>query len=316
LAAGKAPGFEISSNGTLLFQGRWCVPEDAELRKKILREAHDTPYSVHPGGDKMYHDLKLQYWWTGMKSDIVSYVSRCLTCQQVKIEHRRPGGLLQPLSIPTWKWESISMDFVTALPKTASGKDTIWVIVDRLTKCAHFVPIKETWSLDKLATAYVGEVVRYHGVPAEIISDRDPRFCSHFWVALQKAMGSELMMSTAYHAATDGQSERTIQTLEDMLRACALNFQSSWEKILPLVEFSYNNSYQASIKMAPFEALYGRKCRSPLCWNQAGEVRELGPEMLQSTIDDVKVIRDRMKAAQDRQKSYADIRRRPLDFEV
>jgi len=129
-------------------------------------------------------------------------------------------------------------------------------------------------------------------------------------------MGSKLAMSTSFHAATDGQTERTIQTLEDMLRACALDFQGSWEKNLPLVEFSYNNSYHASIKMAPYEALYGRKCRSALCWDQSSDVRDLGPDMLQETIDGVQVIRARMKAAQDRQKSYADVRRRPLEFEV
>ena len=129
-------------------------------------------------------------------------------------------------------------------------------------------------------------------------------------------MGSNLLMSTNFHATTDGQIERTIQTLEDMLRACVLDFQSSWERVLPLVKFSYNNSFHASIRMAPYEALYGRKCRSPLCWDQASDVQDLGPEILQSTIDDVRVIRERLKAAQDRQKSYADVRRRPLEFEV
>ena len=207
------------------------------------------------------------------------YVSKCITCQQVKIDHKRPGGLLQPLEIPTWKWDSISMDFVMGLPRTSSAKDAVWVIIDRLTKSARFVPIKETWSLDKLVEAYVAEIIRYHGVPRDIVSDRDPRFCSRFWHALQDAMGSKLSMSTAFHAASDGQTERTIQTLEDMLRACALDFQGSWEKRLPLVEFSYNNSYHASIKMAPYEAHYGRKCRSPLCWDQASDVQALGPDL-------------------------------------
>ena len=185
-----------------------------------------------------------------------------------------------------------------------------------LSKSARFVPIRESWSLDRLAAAYVSEVVRYHGVPSEIVSDRDPRFCSRFWRALQEAMGSRLLMSSAFHAATDGQSERTIQTLEDMLRACTLDFHTSWEKQQPLVEFSYNNSFHTSIGMAPYEALYGRKCRSPLCWDQIGESRVLGPALLQETVDSVRIIRDRMKTAQDRQKSYADSRRRPLEFAV
>jgi len=185
-----------------------------------------------------------------------------------------------------------------------------------LTKVAHFIPMKETWSMEELANAYQREIVRLHGVPKDIVSDRDPRFLSRFWTSLQDALGSKLNLSTAYHAATDGQSERTIRTLEDLLRACALEFHENWESSLPLVEFSYNNSYHSSIKMAPFEALYGRKCRSPLCWNDKTENLVLGPDLLRETFDQVTIIRDRMKAAQDRQKSYADQRRRPLDFAV
>ncbi|GJR26667.1 reverse transcriptase domain-containing protein [Tanacetum coccineum] len=152
------------------------------------------------------------------------------------------------------------------LPKTSQGYDTIWVIVDRLTKSAIFTPMRETDLLDKLARLYLKEVVTRHGIPVSIICDRDPRFASNFWRSLQSALGTNLDMSTVYHPQTDGQSERTIQTLEDMLRACAIDFGKGWVNHLPLVEFSYNNSYHASIKAAPFEALYGRKCRSPVCW--------------------------------------------------
>ena len=156
------------------------------------------------------------------------------------------------------------MDFITKLPKTTGGLDTIWVIVNRLTKSAHFLPIKETDKMEKLMRTYIKEIVRLHGVPISIISDRDSRFTSRFWQSLQKDLGTRLDMSTAYHPQTDGQSERTIQTLEDMLRACVIDFGKVWDTHLPLVEFSYNNSYHTSIKAAPFEALYGRKCRS-LC---------------------------------------------------
>ncbi|GJT24398.1 zinc finger, CCHC-type containing protein [Tanacetum coccineum] len=158
------------------------------------------------------------------------------------------------------------MDFVMKLPKSSQGYDSIWVIVDRLTKFAIFTPMRETDSMEKLARMYLKEVVTRHGIPALIICDRDPRFASNFWRSLQKALGTSLDMSTAYHPQTDGQSERTIQTLEDVLRACVIDFGNGWVKHLPLVEFSYNNSYHASIKAAPFEALYGRKCRSPVCW--------------------------------------------------
>ncbi|GJS81848.1 putative reverse transcriptase domain-containing protein [Tanacetum coccineum] len=155
------------------------------------------------------------------------------------------------------------MDFITKLPKTTNGYDTIWVIVDRLTKSAHFLSIRETDPMEKLMKLYMKEVVTRHGVPVSIISDRDGRFTSLFWQVLHKALGTRLDMSTAYHPETDGQSERTIQTLEDMLRACVLDFRKNWDRHLPLVEFSYNNSYHTSIKAAPFEAMYGRKCRSP-----------------------------------------------------
>ncbi|KAI3684730.1 hypothetical protein L6452_33955 [Arctium lappa] len=160
------------------------------------------------------------------------------------------------------------MDFVTGLLRSPKGHDAIWVIVDRLTKSSHFLPIKETYPLEKLAKLYVDEIVSRHGVPTSVVSDRDARFTSTFWRSLQRELGSQLRLSTSYHPQTDGQSERTIQTLEDMLRACVIDFKGSWETHLPLIEFSYNNSYHASIQVAPFEALYGRKCRTPLCWNK------------------------------------------------
>ncbi|GKF06295.1 reverse transcriptase domain-containing protein, partial [Tanacetum coccineum] len=156
------------------------------------------------------------------------------------------------------------MDFVTKLPKSSQGYDTIWVIIDRLTKSAIFMPVRETDLMDKLARMYLKEVVTKHGIPVLIIYDCDPRFASNFWKSLQMALGTSLDMSTAYHPQTDGQSERTIQTLKDMLHACVIDFGNGWVNHLPLVEFSYNNNYHASIKAAPFEALYGRKCHSPV----------------------------------------------------
>ncbi|GKB81865.1 putative reverse transcriptase domain-containing protein [Tanacetum coccineum] len=208
------------------------------------------------------------------------------------------------------------MDFVTKLPKSSQGYDTIWVIVDRLTKSAIFMPMRETDPLDKLARMYLKEVVTKHGIPVSIICDRDPRFSSNFWKSLQKALGTSLDMSTAYHPETDGQSERTIQTLEDMLRACVIDFGNGWVKHLPLVEFSYNNSYHASIKAAPFEALYGRKCRSPVCWAEVGQVQLTGPELVQESTERIIQIKQRIQTARDRQKSYADLKRKPMEFQV
>ncbi|KAD3641214.1 hypothetical protein E3N88_30438 [Mikania micrantha] len=303
-------------DGAYYLMDRIWIPHYGGLREVVMDEAHKSRYSVHLGSDKMYHDLKTTYWWPNMKSEIATYVSKCLTSSKVKVEYQKPSGLLQQPEIPVWKWEQISMDFITKLPKTASGCDTIWVIVDRLTKSAHFLPIKETDKLEKLTRIYLKEIVSRHGVPISIISDRDSRFTAHFWKSLHKALGKRLDMSTAYHPQTDGQSERTIQTLEDMLRACVIDFGNSWETHLPLVEFSYNNSYHTSIGAAPFEALYGRKCRSPLCWAEVGESQLTGPELVHETTEKIIQIRNRMAAVRDRQRSYADKRRKPLEFQV
>ncbi|KAJ9547520.1 hypothetical protein OSB04_020063 [Centaurea solstitialis] len=224
--------FEEKSDGVRYFKNRIWVPKVDQLRALIMDEAHQSKYSIHPGSDKMYKGLKEHYWWSGMKKDIATYVSKCLTCAKVKAEHQKPSGLLQQPEIPEWKWEQISMDFL-----------------------------------------YVDEIVMRHGIPISIISDRDSRFTSQFWQSLQATLGTRVDLSTAYHPQTDGQTERTIQTLEDMLRACVLEFGGTWDDHLPLVEFSYNNSYHASIQCAPYEAL-------------------------------------------DRQKSYADNRRKPLEFQV
>ncbi|GJV71632.1 putative reverse transcriptase domain-containing protein [Tanacetum coccineum] len=217
--------------------------EGGDVRTLIMDEAHKLKYSIYPGADKMYYDHKDRYWWPEMKKDIAVYVSRCLTCLKVKAEHQRPSGLVQQPEVPEWKWERIAIDFVTKLPRTTSGHDTIWVI-------------------------------------------------------------------------TDGQSERTIHTLEDMLRACILDFGGSWDVHLLLVEFSYNNSYHSSVRCAPFEALYGRKCRSPIMWAEIGKGQLIGPELVQETTKKISQIEDRLKATRDHQKSYADKRRMPLEFSV
>ncbi|GJT07505.1 putative nucleotidyltransferase, ribonuclease H [Tanacetum coccineum] len=307
--------FRVDDDG-ILWQGtKLCVPEDPTLREALMTEAHSSPFSIHPGSTKMYHDLKQHFWWSGMKRDVATFVSKCLTCQQVKIEHQRASGLLQPLEIPVWKWDEISMDFVTGLPRTQRKHDAIWVVVDRLTKSAHFLPIRKDYPVSKLAEMFQQEIVRLHGTPSAIVSDRDPRFTSRFWKGLQKAWGTRLKFSTAFHPETDGQSERTIQTLEDMLRSCALEWAGNWDDYICLVEFAYNNSWHASIKWAPFEMLYGRKCRAPICWDQVGERILEGPEMIEVTNEKVVVAREKLKEAQTRQKSYADRHRRALEFQ-
>nr|GEV09970.1 hypothetical protein [Tanacetum cinerariifolium] len=248
---------EPRADGTLCLNGKSWLPYYGDLRSVIMHESHKSKYFVHPSSDKMYQDMKKLYWWPNMKVNIATYVSKCLTYARVKAEHQTPSGLLVQLAIPEWKWDNIMMDFITKLPKSSQGFDTIWVIVDRLTKSAHFLPIRENDPLDKLARSF------------------------------QKALGRNISMSTAYHPEIDGQSERTIQTLEDMLRACVIDFGKDWVKQFPLCEFSYNNSYHASIKAAPYEALYGRKCRSPVCWAEVEEAQLTGPELIQETTEKI-----------------------------
>ncbi|KAL8094138.1 hypothetical protein AgCh_035848 [Apium graveolens] len=301
--------------GILRFSSRIWIPPVTNLKNEILQEAHSSRYSIHPGSTKMYRDLKENYWWPVMKREIAEWVRKCYTCQKVKVEHQRPSGLLQPLEIPEWKWEHIAMDFIVGLPRTKANHDAIWVIVDRLTKSAHFLPINERFSLEKLVHMYLKKIVVRHGVPVSIVSDRDPRFNSRFWKSFQECLGTRLNMSTAYLPQTYGQSKRTIQTIEDMLRVCAIDFKGSWDEHLPLVEFAYNNSYHASIGMPPYEALYGRKCRSPVYWDEVGERKILGPELVQQMKEVIEVIQKRLIAAQDRQRKYADQSRKDMEFE-
>nr|GEU92500.1 reverse transcriptase domain-containing protein [Tanacetum cinerariifolium] len=198
------------------------------LKPENLKK-EDVGSMIKMGSEKMYQDMKKIYWWPNMKADIATYISKCLTCAKVKAEHQRPSGLLVQPVIPVWKWDNITMDFVTKLPKSSQGLDTIWVIVVRLTKSAHFLPIRENEPLDKLARLYLDRIVTRHGTPVSIICDHDGRFTSNFWKTFQKALGTNLDMSTAYHPQTDGQSERTIQTLEDMLHACVIDFGRGWK---------------------------------------------------------------------------------------
>nr|GFB23269.1 putative reverse transcriptase domain-containing protein [Tanacetum cinerariifolium] len=228
-------------DGTLCLNNRSWLLCYGDLRALIMHESHKSKYFVHSGSNKMYQDMKKLYWWLNMKADIATYVSKCLACLKVKAEHQKPSRLLVQPEIPQWKWDNITMDFVTKLPRTSSSYDTIW---------------------------------------------------------------------------TDGQSERTIQTLEYMLRSCIIDFRNGWERHLPQIEFSYNNSYYASIKAAPFKALYGQMCRSPVCWAEVEDAQLTSPELIHETTEKIVHIKQRIQVARYRQKSYADERRKPLEFQV
>jgi hypothetical protein len=223
---------------------------------------------------------------------------------------------LQPLPIPSWKWEDICMDFIVGLPNTSRHHDSIWVIMDRLTKTAHFLPVHTTHKTEKYAKIYVDQIVRLHGIPKTIVFDRGALFVARFWEQLQESLGTQVIRSSAYHPQTDGQTERVNRILEDMLSACVLHYGKDWDKCLSLAEFSYNNGYQSSLKMAPFEALYGRRCRTPLNWSQAGKREIFGPDLVLKAEEKVRVIKKNLEAAQARQKSYHDSRRKPLQFNV
>ncbi|WVZ76147.1 LOW QUALITY PROTEIN: hypothetical protein U9M48_024145 [Paspalum notatum var. saurae] len=303
LKKGEAPDFKEDERGTLWYKNRICVPNVDSIRKLILSEAHDTAYSIHPGSTKMYYDLKERFWCPGMKTVVAEYVAVCDTCQR-------------PLKVPEWKWEEITMDFIVGLPRTQKGYNSIWVVVDRLTKVAHFIPVNTTYSGARLAELYISRIVCLHGVPKKIISDRGSQFTSRFWEQLHDSLDTKLRFSTAYHPQTGGQTERTNQVLEDMLRACAIQYGTSWDKCLPYAEFSYNNSYQASLKKSPFEALYGRRCRTPLFWDQIGEKQVFGPGIIEDAEQQLRVVQENLKIAQSRQKSYADNCRRELNFKV
>nr|GEU38423.1 reverse transcriptase domain-containing protein [Tanacetum cinerariifolium] len=213
-----------------------------------------------------------------MKAKISTYDSKCLTCANVKAEYQELSGLLVQPMIPIWKWEIITMDSVTKLPKTSTGQDTIWVIIDRLTKSAYFMPMKENDSMEKLTRQYLKEVVSKHGVPVLIILDRDDRFTSQFWKSLNKALG--------------------------------------WDRHLPLVEFSYNNSYHTIIIAAPFKALYGRKYRSPICWAEVGDAQLTGLEIVHETTKKIFQIRKRIQATHDRKKSLVNRNHKSIEFQV
>ncbi|GJU13144.1 putative reverse transcriptase domain-containing protein [Tanacetum coccineum] len=233
----------------------------SSIKDKILavqKEASNEPARMQSGLDELIER---------MKKDIAVYVSRCLTCLKIKAEHQRPSGLLQQPEILKWKWERIAMDFVTKLPRTSSGHDVIWVIVDQLTKSAHFLPMRKDYKMDSLARLYLNEIVSRHGVPISIIYDRDSRFTSRFWQSMQAALGTRLDMSMAYHPQIDRQTE----------------------------QFSYNNSFHSSVRYAPFEALYGRKCRSPIMWAEVGERQLIRPELVQETNEKISQIKDRLK---------------------
>jgi hypothetical protein len=214
------------------------------------------------------------------KNEVVDFIARCLECQKVKAEHIHPIGLLQPLPIPEWKWEVVTMDFITKLPRNIKQHGSIMVVVDKLMKAAHFIIVKSAHKTTDIAEIYMREIAKLHGVPKTIVSDRDSKFTSNFWKGLFKGFGTSLNFSTTYHPEPDGQTKRVNWVIEDMLRMYVMDKPSKWEDYLHLVEFAYNNGYQTSLKMSPFETLYGRKCNKPVSWDNLVGRAVVGPDLL------------------------------------
>jgi hypothetical protein len=279
--------FQKDHKDMIWFGKRLVIPVNPETKKTIFDEAHMSKFSIHPGSTKMCQDLKWNFWRSNMKVDIDKYVAECDICHWMKASQLNSAGVLQPFSIPMWKWDDISMDFIVGLPLTARKKDSIWFIVGRLTKTAHFIAVHTTYSVQQYAEIYMDQIVGLHGIPKTIISDRGTQFVARFWEQLHECLGTKLIRTSSYHPQTDGQTERINQILEDMLQTSILHFDKSWDKCLSLAEFSYNNSYQASLKMAPFDALYGRRCHTLLNWSEAGERTLFGPDLVKDVEEKV-----------------------------
>jgi hypothetical protein len=312
----KYEGYQMIDGGLLTYRNRLYIPDCDDLKRFIMDELHKRPYTGHPGYQKMITATRKQFYWPGLKKDIANYLAKCIECQQVKAEHRHPAGLLQPLPIPEWKWETISMDFITGLPTSTKQNDAIMVVVDKLSKSTHFIPVKSTCKAIDIANIFMKEIFKLHGMPKKIVSDRDTKFTSNFWKSLMAGLETKLLFSTAYHPQTDGQTERVNQILEDMLRMHVMHQPKKWEDYLPLVEFAYNNGYQESLKMSPFEVLYGRPCNTPVSWSNPVNIITIGPDMLKEMEQQVIQIKQNLKVAQNRQKSYADRKRTPREFKT
>jgi hypothetical protein len=300
------------------------IPADAAITQALLHEAHDVITAGHMGRDKTLDKLKSLYVWKNMALDVEEYVRSCPTCQVAKGTNKRPAGLLRPLPIPTDRWQVISMDFIVGLPTSAEGHDSIWTIVDKLTKKAHFIPVQSTFQAPELATVFLKQIFRLYGMPEAIVSDRDAKFCSQFWRALMSALGTNLNMSTPFHPQTDGQSEAANKTIEQLLRTVIDARQTNWEESLPLLEFAYNDSLSAATGFTPFYLDTGRNPRVPLMLGnpRAGELQhaaggvQAAAYVLTTCQQTLQQARANIKLSQQKQELQANKTRRAADFAV
>jgi hypothetical protein len=264
-------------NGLFYMGDRLVVPDVSELRTQCIEECHDTPYCGHVGRTKTQHNVRRYFWWPGLSSDVSHHVSTCDSCQRVKSRNTKKAGLLQPLPVPEDTWQSVSMDLITQLPPSTEGYTAVAVFVDRLSKMARLVPCHDTTTAEQFADLFLDAVFRSHGMPQQLVSDRDTRFTSEFWAGLTRRLGISRAMSTAFHPQTDGQTERVNRLVEDMLRHFIDPAQSNWARLLPLVEFAYNDSYHEATHAIPFVLNYGKRPALPLDWILRGEGEAVAP---------------------------------------
>lgn len=303
-------GYNIDQ-GILRYKGRLVIPSKPSLVDHLLREYHDTPLGGHSGDFKTYQRLAQEWYWPGMRKRVQQYIQACDVCQQNKASSLSPAGLLQPLPIPNRVWEDISLDFVEGLPRS-NGFDVVLVVVDRLSKYAHFIGIKHPYTAQSIAQVFIREVVRHHGFPATIVSDRDRVFLSLFWKELFRTQGSALHRSTTYHPQSDGKTEVINKIMETFLR-CFINGQPrSWGMWLPWLEFWYNTSFQVSINCSPFKVVYGREPPTLIRFEKGSTaVATLEEQLIErdAILDDIKAS---LLKAQQRMKKYANMGRRDL----
>jgi hypothetical protein len=267
----------LKEDGILLYKGKVYVPNSTEMKNIMWREMQIFPYVGHSEYQKSITIVRRQYFWTGTKKEVVNYITQCLECQKVKIEHIHPSRLLQPFPISKWKWEVVTVDFITKLPIKVKQHDSIMVVVDKLTKVVHFIHVKKTHRETNITEICMKEVFRIHGVPKAIVSDRDSKFTPQLWQGLFKGFGTNLNLTIEYHPESYGNNKRTNRIIEDMIRMYVMDQPSKWEDCIRLVKFSYNNGYQASLKMSPFEALSGRKCNTLVSWDNPTDRATIGP---------------------------------------
>ncbi|MCH85656.1 hypothetical protein A2U01_0006505, partial [Trifolium medium] len=312
--AQSRPGY-VYKQGVLLYEGRLVLSAESVLIPTLLAEFHTTPQGGHSGFYRTYRRIAANVYWVGMKNTVQEYVKACDICQRQKYLTSSPGGLLQPLPIPDRIWEDLSMDFITGLPKS-KGYEAILVIVDRLSKYAHFVPLKHPYTAKTIAEVFVREVVRLHGIPLSIVSDRDPVFMSNFWQELFKLQGTKLKMSTSYHPETDGQTEVVNRCLETYLRCFITDQPKTWSHWISWAEYWFNTSYHAATGQTPYEIVYGRVPPVITRWVQ-GETRvEAVQKELLDRDEALRQLREQLHRSQDRMKQLADKKRCDRSFEV